>query len=198
MPTPSAATDAGVGLFDIAAGRLCVSYQDVFLDILAQYPELAAIAPVVIRAIQIWQGSLSWYEYRTFHGIKRAVLKRTGITHPKGGRNDDEFLRTIDLSPKTIAQRLRKNGGDLHLLASMKRRPAAHGDPLTAAHVVFYHDDTKQTEAYLFANDDGSSDVYVHVETATTDPDGHLTDTQIDGDARGRVRAALADFDPDD
>jgi hypothetical protein len=62
---------------------------------------------------------------------------------------------------------------------------------------VFYHDDGKQTEAYIFANSDGSSDVYVHVETATTDPDGHLTDEQLDGDVRGRVRAALADLDPD-
>jgi len=32
MRTPSAATNAGVGLFDIAVVRLCVSYQDVFLD----------------------------------------------------------------------------------------------------------------------------------------------------------------------
>jgi len=168
-----------------------VSYQDVFLDLLAQYPELAALAPVVIRAIQIWQGSLSWYEYRTAHGIKRFVLRRTGITHPKGGRDDAEFVKTIDKSPKAIAQRLCRNGGDLHLLASMKRRPATHGDPLTAAHVVFYHGERMQTEAYIFRNDDGSSDLYAHTETSTSDPDGHLTDEQLDGDTEGIVKDAL-------
>jgi hypothetical protein len=50
-----------------------------------------------------------------------------------------------------------------------------------------------QTEAFLFANDDGTTDVYAHHEVSVTDPDGHLEARQRNGDPRGVVRDALAE-----
>jgi hypothetical protein len=58
---------------------------------------------------------------------------------------------------------------------------------------VWHHVDGKQTEAYLFRNNDGSTDLYAHVETSVDDPLGHLTDEQLDGDTRGVLKDV--DFD---
>lgn len=155
---------------------------------------------VVMRAGLAWQSDLSWPEYRTAHGIRRLlfpVLQRRAplgfdsFVNRKRGRTDDEYLRTVDADVRATVGRLRAGGGSLHLISSLKRRPADHGDPLTAAHVVWTHDDGSQTEAYLFANDDGTTDAYAHHETSVADPDGHLTDPQHDGDPRGVVTDAL-------
>jgi len=48
-----------------------------------------------------------------------------------------------------------------------------------------------QVECYLFGNGDGTTDLYVHSETAVTDPEGHLSDRQTDGDPTGVVTDAL-------
>jgi hypothetical protein len=73
----------------------------------------------------------------------------------------------------------------------VKRRPTDHGDPLSIAHIVWDHG-TDQTEAYLFRNDDGSTDVYAHFEPSPETPAEHVnSDNQQDGDPRGVVRDAL-------
>lgn len=173
---------------------------------------------VVMRAGLAWQSELSWPEYRTAHGIKRvafstldrldasdlpiknlavfgrvakAAVRFDSWVNDKRGRTDAEYLRTVETDVRATVGRLRAGVGSLHLISSIKRRPADHGDPLTAAHVVWTHDDGSQTEAYLFRNDDGTTDAYAHHETSVADPDGHLTDPQHDGDPRGVVIEAL-------
>jgi cold shock CspA family protein len=168
------------------------------VDVLTDRPELAAALIVVLRLARAWQSDLSWYEYRTLHGFKRILFPALESTAPvslvndKGGREDAEYLTTRKATVTDTVRTLRQGGGSLHLVCSVKRRPATHGDPLTRAHVVWHHPDGNQTEAFVFANDDGSTDVYVHYEPAPTDPVDHLQgDEQVDGDPRGVVRAAL-------
>jgi len=43
----------------------------------------------------------------------------------------------------------------------------------------------------LFLNDDGTTDVYAHIENSPTDPLAHLTTGQHDGDPRNVVHSAL-------
>lgn len=172
------------------------------VDLLTEYPHVALALGLLLRAGLAWQSELSWYEYRTLHGLRRLVfpiLDRrfpvVSFVNPKNGRDDAEFLRTLDFAPRTVVKSLRRGGGSLHLLSSIKRRPSEHGDPLSRAHVVWTHDDGTQTEAFIFSNDDGSTDLYTHHETSVTDPAGHLSDAQTDGDPRGVVRAAIGDTD---
>lgn len=158
----------------------------------------------ILRAGLAWQGELSWYEYRTLHGMKRLAFPRlhpyakkhvgfSSLVNDKGGRRDAEYLSTDPRGYKRVAGTLRAAGGDLHLISSVKRRPPDYGDPLTVAHVTFLHDDGTQSESYLFRNDDGTTDVYAHHEPSPADPDDHLGgNSQADGDPRGVVREALA------
>lgn len=167
--------------------------------ILTDYPLVIVALGIVLRAALAWQSSLSWREYRTLHGLKRLVFpvldRRAPVVswyNPKRGRDDPEYLRTVEWSVRKTARELSTAGGDLHLLCSLKRRPADHGDAVSAAHVVFLHPDDTQTEAYLFRNDDGTTDVYVHHEPDPSRPLAHLGgDNQSDGDVRGVVTAAL-------
>jgi len=167
-------------------------------DLLASNPELLALVAVVARAALAWQRGLSWTEYRTAHGIKRLlfpVLERRlpiiSWVNEKRGRDDAEFLGTHDADVRAVAGRLTDAGGHLHLVNSVKRRPATQGDPLSMAHVVFTHDDATQTEAYLFRNDDGTTDVYTHHEPDPTRPLAHLGGEQSNGDPHHVVSEAL-------
>jgi hypothetical protein len=170
------------------------------LDALAEWPLLAAALAVVLRAALAYQRGLTWPEYRTCHALKRATFPALDRREPlgyawfvtdKGGRDDAEYLTTRPGGVRATVDRLRAGGGSLHLINAVKRRPATNGDPYSAAHVVWTHADGTQTEAYLFRNDDGTTDVYAHHEEGVTDPDGHLTGPQTDGDPRGVVRGAL-------
>jgi len=168
------------------------------VELFAKYPELAVVLAAVMRAGLAYQRGLSWYEYRTLHGMRRILfpvlqdaLPVVSFVNWKHGRKDKEFLTTRKATVAATARQLMAGNGSLHLLSSIKRRPEDHGDPLSRAHVVWTHADGRQTEAYLFANDDGTCDVYVHTEESVTDPVGHLTGEQRDGDLRGVVREAL-------
>ena len=168
------------------------------VDVLSQNPELALLLGLILRGVRAWQTELSWYEYRTLHGLRRWLFQPIDDTvistiNEKGGRDDAEYLRTVDASVHKVARQLRDAGGSLHLISSVKRRPDTHGDPLSRAHVVWTLHDGQQVEAYLFGNDNGTTDVYVHEETSVDDPVGHLTDPQEDGDTRGIVTRALAE-----
>ena len=162
------------------------------------HPEAALLVGLLARIGLAWQSELSWYEYRTFHGLRRLLFPRLQTLLPfdrfvsrKGGRNDAEYLTTHPADVRTTVSRLRRGGGTLHLISSVKRRPADHGDPLSRAHLRWAHPGGRQTEAFVFANDDGTTDVYAHAENSVTDPVAHLTRGQHDGDPRGVVRAAL-------
>jgi len=159
-------------------------------ETIAQNPELAVVAGIVLRAILAWQRELSWYEYRTLHGLKRLVAQLhpsdtigpVSLVNRKSGRDDAEYLGHSEASPREVVRELRSEGFALHLLASLKVRP--EGQPTYAQLVIT--DDGMQTECYLFSAEDGT-DVYAHFERSAGSI-RHLTDTdQVDGDPRGVV-----------
>jgi len=164
-------------------------------------PEFVVVLALVLRLALAWQRQLSWYEYRTLHGLRRMVFPRLATVLPydsfvndKGYRQrSDEYLTTRKASVKATAKKLQRAGGSLHLLSSLKHRRGPDGDPYSRAHVVWVHDDGTQTEAYLFANYNGTTDVYAHHEASVTNPAEHLTGDQRDGDVRGIVTEALED-----
>jgi hypothetical protein len=169
-------------------------------DALADPVPLAILTLAVAAAVH-YQRGLTWTEYRQIHRAKVRVfppLQRLApggfdsFVNRKGGRDDGEYLVTRTQSVRSVWKQLVSEGGDPHLVASVKRRTLGQHPPqYSAAHVVWLHDDGSQTEAYLFANCDGTTDVYTHHETATTDVDGHLSDPQTNGDPKGVVRDAL-------
>lgn len=171
------------------------------VELLREYPILLAAVALATRAARAYQTQLTWPEYVVAHRFKRGVLPvldRLPVVGPavlwiseKGGRDDAEYVTTIDASVREIVADLRRGGASLHLINSLKRRPGGHGDRLTAAHVVWTIED-EQVEAYAFENTNGTVDLYAHTETSTDDPLGHLTDPQTDGDAHGVVAEALA------
>lgn len=183
------------------------------VELLREYPQLVAVVAIVARVARAWQASLTWPEYVVVHRFKRGVfpvvdrlagtrLPVVGVRIPgpvllvsdKGGRDDAEYDRTAEGTVREVAADLRAAGASLHLLNSLKRRPAdfaddATGDTLSGAHVVWTIDETnEQLEVYIFENDDMTVDIYAHSETSVDDPLGHLTDEQIDGDEFGILK----------
>lgn len=166
-------------------------------DLILGNPVLLGVLTVVILALVAYQRTLSYREYQTIHIIKTLVFRvldplasRRGrpLINDKGGRDDAEYLTEWDGTPRDVLTTLSAEGWDYHLVSTDKRRP---NGTLDSGHAVFYHDDGRQTEVYVFDNGDGTTAVYAHEETSTTDPDGHLSDPQDDGDPRGVVRQAL-------
>jgi len=166
------------------------------VELLREYPQLVAVVAIVARVARAWQASLTWPEYRVLHRFKRGVFPPVDYyagslilwVSEKGGRGDAEYQTTAIGTVRDTVRVLRDAGASLHLLSSLKRRPAdfAGGDPtgdtLTDAHLVWTID-ADQVEAYLFRNDDGTVDVYAHTEASVDDPLEHLTGGQTDGDA---------------
>lgn len=195
----------------------------VAVETLRSYPELVAVVAVVMYVLRAWQATLSWREYRAVHRLKRALFPlfdRAGAlsgtpyvgrvasvadlvlwVSDKGGRDDAEYDMTTPGSIREVVRDFEAAGAERHLLCSIKRRPRdfapdadVTGDPLTDAHVVWplpQHDE--QVEAYLFRNDDGTVDVYVHTEADVTDPIAHLVGEQKDGDGYGVVPEQAGD-----
>lgn len=162
------------------------------VTVLVDNPELVVVLAVVTRLIRAWQTQLTWSEYRAIHRLKRGVFPlvyrvtrgRLHLINDKDGRDDKEFVATADASVREVVRELSDSGASLHLLCSIKRRPDTHGDPLTAAHVIWTRGDT-QVEGYLFDNSDGTADLYAHTEASTDNPLEHLTRRQQDGDTVG-------------
>jgi len=168
------------------------------VELLAEYPALLAVVALVTRFALAWQTQLTYSEYRIIHRFKRGVFpiaERVAgnailWVSEKGGREDAEYLTTVDAHYQEVLTDLQNAGGSLHLINSLKRRPEGNGDTLSIAHVVWTHPDGAQTEAYLFDNY-GSTDVYAHVEPSPETPLAHLTGEQLNGDTRGVVTEAL-------
>jgi hypothetical protein len=156
-------------------------------------PVPLALLTLIIAALLHYQRGLTWSEYRQIHRAKLRffpLLDRVWphFVHDKGtAEADDEYLMTRRQSVRSVWKQLVSEGGHPHLISSIKRLPDGS---LSQAHVVWTHADGTQTEAYLFHAEDGTA-VYAHNETGVTDPEGHLTDRQTDGDPKGVVRAAL-------
>jgi len=164
-------------------------------------PILSVALLLTILAVLQYQRTLTWREYRTLHRLKVALLPRIQDTgrygtfwvNTKGLPDADaEYLRTLQATPRAVARQLLAGGASYHLINSIKVRETPDGPDYSVAHFLWLHDDGTQLEAYIFDNGDGTCDIYAHKETAVTDPDGHIRDTQqIDGDPRGVVTAAL-------
>ncbi len=158
---------------------------------------LAVLTLLVFGVVQ-YQRTLTWTEYRGLHALKRRyfpVLDRLWphAVHTKQRPKDDaEYLLTREQSVKSVWQQLVSEGGSPHLVSSLKQRPGMDDGAVeySAAHVLWRHDGS-QTEAYLFANDDGTVDVYAHFEPSVLRPTEHLSGEQTDGDPKGVVRDAL-------
>ena len=174
----------------------------IAVDLLREYPWLVVVVGIVARLARAWQSQLSWPEYRAAMRVKRGLFPLVDRVagdailwvSEKGGRDDDEYQYTVTASVPDVVRELRNAGASLHLLSSLKRRPEDFadgdmtGDPLSNAHVVWTVDDTgDQVEAYLFANDDGTVDVYAHTEASVDHPIAHLTGEQRDGDRYGTL-----------
>lgn len=173
------------------------------VELLHEYPELVVLVGVAARLARAWQSQLTWSEYRALHRLKRGVLPlvyrfapaKILVVSEKGGRDDAEYVATLDASVKKVVSDLKRAGGSLHLINALKRRPDTHGDPLSAAHVMWTIPGAgDQVEAYLFRNADGTVDLYAHTEASVDRPLQHLTGEQIDGDDYG-VLPELTDME---
>lgn len=168
------------------------------MELLTEPYAIAAVTAAVVAALY-WQRTLSWREYRTIHGLKRRVCPLLdGLPGLPSLVNDKqyragEYVAHSEWSVAEIFAKLVASGGSPHLINSLKRRELPYGrGQLTAAHVVWTHDDGTQTEAFLFQSADGGTDVYAHHEDSVTSPREHLDGSdQVDGDPRGVVHHAL-------
>jgi hypothetical protein len=173
------------------------------VDTAFQSPELLAALTLVITAVWYWQRQLTLTEYRAWHRLKATwftrldgIASRLGrpLVHGKGGRGHPEFIAGVHTPPAEVARDLLQYGFEPHLLATLKTRDGEHGPQPTWGQFVYTEQvkgKTIQTEAYIFRNVGGSTDVFGHVETSVLDPVGHLTDPQDDGDGRGHIKSAL-------
>lgn len=174
-----------------------------FADLLSN-PLVLLVVSIIVAIAVAYQRSLSWPEYLAAHRLKtlfarllsptterrfdRPLLNEKGL--PEGDR---EFLRHVDANVEAVGRYLYGAADSPHLVATTKRRPArTEPDAFQYSHsqFVWFHDDGSQTEAYLFRAGDGT-DVYAHHETSVTDPAGHVTDGQTNGDPTGVVANAL-------
>jgi hypothetical protein len=162
------------------------------VTVLSENPEAVVALAVILRLVRAYQSQLTWPEYRMIHRFKRGVIPvlylftkgKLHLLNDKGGRDDAEFVATTDKSLRAAVRAFQDDGASLHLINSIKRRPDEHGDPLSAAHLI-YTVDGDQVEVYLFTNSDGSTDIYAHTEASVDDPLRHLTERQRDGDKHG-------------
>ena len=151
---------------------------------------------IAIVGVVLLQRRLGWEEYRVLHRAKVALAPRVSdrifIISEKGRPEvDDEFVSNEPTSPKMIFQLLKEDGFSPHLVSSVKRRPASKPRPVggaqyeyTIAHLVKFHpEEERQTEVYLFAGEDGGTDIYSHNEVWVMDAEDHYEEAeQVDGD----------------
>lgn len=151
------------------------------------------------------------YAFRAFDPL----LTRLGRPLINGKHYNDadaEYVGTERDPPKAVAKRIlsapRSEG---HLVATAKRRETPAGTQFAYIQLRIMHeprqrdDDAEleptQTEIYLFPTVEehmdprgnvfaGGTDAYAHVETSPEDPEGHLTDEQLQGDALGAFAEA--------
>jgi len=169
---------------------------DAFAD-----PRLAAVLVLALAAALWYQRTLSWGEYRRLHALKVRLLplidRHTSlfVVSDKGWRDDPECLYRAGATVPEVFRRFVGAGGSPHLINSIKRRQRPDGTvEYSDAHLVWFHGGPggSQTEAYLFQNPDGTTDVYVHFEPSVLDPDDHLDGShQRDGDPKGVIPSAV-------
>jgi hypothetical protein len=163
-------------------------------------PVYVGILTVVIIVGVYYQKRLGYTDYRVLHSLKSVLFRAFDSRARSAGRplvrykhfGDNEFVTRVETSPRKTFQKLREGGFSPHLIATLKVRKNKTREQVAHSQLVYTHSDGMQTEAYLFAHNDGT-DVYGHVETSVVDVEGHLTDPQTDGDARDVIKNALED-----
>lgn len=155
---------------------------------------------IAVVALLYYQRGLGWHDYRMIHKLKVRLAPLVDaytdyfVLSEKPYRNKSpEYLGTRESGVKGVWWRLVESGSP-HLVSSVKYRETPHvpgAREYAVGHVVWTHSDGTQTEAYLFSNGDGSTDVYCHHETSASDVDGHLEDGGVPGDPRNVVKEAL-------
>ena len=120
-----------------------------------------------------------------------AESKGLKIVKTKGYRDDDEYVATVSQSPKELARAFKNIGIDQHLINGSKCRNTPDGKQWSHTQWAYQHDDGKQTEVWLYINDDGSTDIYAHHEDSVFDPDGHLSTPFTPGDPKGVLDSIL-------
>jgi hypothetical protein len=169
---------------------------DVFAD-----PRLAAVLVLAIAALVWYQRTLGWREYQFWHRLKVQVFpfidRHTSwfVVSDKGWRDDPECLYRAGATVPEVFRAFVNAGGSPHLINSIKRRQRPDGTvEYSDAHLVWFHGGPggSQTEAYLFQNPDGTTDVYVHFEPSVLDADDHLDGSQQrDGDPKQVIPSAV-------
>ena len=158
-------------------------------DLVFQNPGLTIALTALVAFAVNYQRGLTYREFRFLHIAKCYAFSILNSRARKHGRplvrtaSDEDYVRTIDATPRTVARRITDEFSP-HLVATAKRRWTRNGYEWSHSQWVFFHGDGDQTEAYLFSNPDGTTDVYAHVETSVTDPEGHIRNEQRHGDAR--------------
>lgn len=129
---------------------------------------------------------LTQLKHRVFLLLDPFARKRgLRLVTNKGYREDDEFLTTIDFTPRVLAKRFKEEGIDQHIISGSKRRETPEGRQWSHSHYTYQHADGMQTEIWLYTNPDGSTDIYSHYEESVFDPDGHLETPYTPGDPKG-------------
>jgi hypothetical protein len=115
------------------------------------------------------------------------------LVKTKGYReNEDEYIVTVDKSPKELAKQFKEHNINQHLIAGSKRRKMPNGSFQWAhTHWAYQHDTGKQSEFWLYTNPDGTTDIQGHHEDSVFDPDGHLTTPYTPGDPKGVLNPVL-------
>jgi len=161
-------------------------------------PELVLIVTVLVLLVYQWQKGLSYHKYRYVHSFRVLLFRALDPMARQYGRplvyekatEGPEFVIGLSDSPKTVFHQLNSKEFSPHLIATVKSRVVNGQEQYCHSQLVYTHSDGRQTEAVLFVYN-GRCDVYSHVETSVTDPEGHLTDPQEAGDARDTIADAL-------
>jgi len=160
-------------------------------------PRAYAALVLLLAAVTWWQASVTYSRYTRIQRLKQRwfpLLNKfwSRFVHHKSNRSDAEFLFTTTQSREAVWTWLESQGGDPHIVSSVKHRRFQDADQYSDLHFVWQHDDQMQTEVFTFENDDGSHDVYAHVEPSVLVPRKHLNGKQTDGDARQVIGESVA------
>lgn len=158
-------------------------------------PELVVGLTVLVTIGVHYQKGLTYREYRFIHIGKCWAFYALNSWASKRGRplvrtiGEDSFVMSVDENPRSVYSTLSEEFSP-HLIATAKK---AEDGSWSHSQLVQFHDDKRQTEAVLFSNPDGTTDVFGHLETSVTDPDGHVSDAQEPGDPLGAIQNVLED-----
>lgn len=162
---------------------------------------LVGVLTILMLAGIQYQRTLRTKEYLLYHKLKCRVFKILDPIARKYGhfmittKGKDEYVTTVEKRPVEVINEQRPKFVP-NLLSGAKRRRLGNDGPYQWTHsqwATYYEKDGEswQTETYLFDNGDGTADIYCHAEKSVSDPEGHLEDKQLNGDAHGKLNEVL-------